>query len=303
MELRHVRHFVAVADSGSLGRAADAIGVSQPALSKSVRQLEGELGVRLLERGPRGSVLSRYGEAFLEHARAMIVEAQNAALAVESLRKGKTGSLSVGISPSLARHVMPIATARVLGRHPAARLHVRTGMVDDLLALVRKGELDLAITAMADGFADPELAQEFIARDSLDIVARIGHPLRERPAVTLADLARQSWVVPSGAASGRTGLERAFLAARLPVPTPVVVSDSIAYIRALLPHTDHVSMLPLGILDAGQGPREIAPLVVPGHTLQRSIAATWRKRMTPSPLARQLVADVRATLRGLSLAK
>lgn len=299
MELRHVRHFVAVAEHGSLGRAANALGVSQPALSKSVRRLEDELGVTLLERGPRGSVLSRYGEAFAPHARAIVVEAHNATLSVDALRLGHRGELAIGISPSLARQVVPIATARLLAPHTGQRMRVETGMVDDLLGRLRKGTLDLTITAMPQEYADPELVHEKLSIDRLDVVARVGHPLRERTGLGLADLAGHSWVIPSGAASGRSALARAFLAARLPMPDPVLETDSITFIRAFLPYTDFLSLLPLSLVETGDGPREVAPIEVAGHAWTRPIMATWRRGTSPSPVARRLLNDVRTVLDGV----
>jgi DNA-binding transcriptional LysR family regulator len=292
MEMSHIRHFLALADAGSVGRAAQSIGVSQPALSKSIRRLEGELHVRLFDRTPRGSPLTRYGKTFLQHARAISLATHNAETSIRAMRGAGPDDLCIGVSPSLARTVLPLASAALVKENPGLRVHVVTGMVDELLARVSAGTIEFAVMASPEQPSPEGLEQEVLINTELEVVARKGHPLSRHPRPSLGDLLAYPWILPSGAASGRQALYRSFSALGLPLPVPTIESDSITYISSFLQDNDYLSFLPLSLVGAHDGMQELSPLRIEDHHWLRPLAATYRKGMLLSKSSRQLVAHI-----------
>lgn len=296
LELRHVRHFLALAEAGSIGRAAQEIGISQPALSKSIRQLEREMRVKLFERTPRGSPLTRYGETFLEHARVIAQAARNAETSMRAMRGVGPSDLFVGVSPSIARTILPRASAALVRQNPSLRIHVVTGMVDELLAKVSAGRIEVAVAASQESEPVDGLAREILIRTELEVVARKDHPLRQRPRVQLGDLVGYSWILPSGGASGRSTLYRSFTDRSLPPPVPTIESDSIAYISSFLRRSDYLSFLPLSLVGEDDGRQALGPVRIDEQRWLRPIAASYRKGVTLSKCSRQLIDHIQAEI-------
>lgn len=294
MELRHIRHFLALADAGSVGRAAQEIGISQPALSKSIRHLEREMRVRLFERTPRGSPLTRYGETFLEHARVISLATRNAETSIRAMRGAGPSDLFIGVSPSVARTILPRASAALVRQNPGLHIHVVTGMVDELLAKVSAGQIEVAVAASQEIEPVDGLAREILVRTELEVVARKDHPLRLLPRVQLSDLVNYPWILPSGGASGRSTLYRSFIERSLPPPVPTIESDSIAYISSFLRGSDYLSFLPLSLVGEDDGRQALGSVRIGEQRWLRPIAATYRKGVTLSKCSRQLIAHIQA---------
>ncbi len=145
MELRHLRYFVAIAESLSFTKAAASLRVAQPALSRQMRDLEGELGVRLLERNSRAVCLTPAGETFVSEARAVLSRAEAAVAAVR--KTAKTEVIHIGYAPTLASPHLPAAIERWTALHPNARAELHDLSTMEMVAGLRAGKLDLAIGA------------------------------------------------------------------------------------------------------------------------------------------------------------
>lgn len=145
MELRHLRYFVAIAESLSFTKAAATLHVAQPALSRQMRDLEDELGVRLLERNSRAVCLTPAGETFVNEARAVLSRAEAAVAAVR--KTAKTEVIHIGYAPTLASPHLPAAIERWTALHPNARAELHDLSTTEMVAGLRAGKLDLAIGA------------------------------------------------------------------------------------------------------------------------------------------------------------
>lgn len=152
MELRHLRYFVAIADSLSFTKAAAQLRVAQPALSRQLRDLEDELGARLLERNSRGVCLTPTGKTFVTEARAILAHADQAIAAVR--RTAKTEVIHIGYAPTLASPHLPGAVERWTAQHPHARAELHDLSTTEMLAGLNAGKLDLAIGAKPDTTPD-----------------------------------------------------------------------------------------------------------------------------------------------------
>src|SRR6266446_4196726 len=192
MRLSQIRDFVAVVESGGIRAAARKLGVSQPAITRSVRGLEAELHARLLQRTPTGVVLTQPGRAFLARARAAQAELRKAEEELDRLDQ-KAGSVAFGVSPT-STILVPEAINRFRQQFPQTRVHIAEGLPQLLLPLVRDETLDFAICRRAVVKLDSALAFRPLFRHDFAVVARKGHPLEK--ADSLATLARGEWVSP-----------------------------------------------------------------------------------------------------------
>lgn len=239
MRLNQIRDFVAVVQSGSLRAAAQSVGVSQPAITKSIRQLEEELHVRLLQRNARGAAPTAAGRAFLARARAVQAELRKAADDLEAYRGGSRGSVAIGVAPAACMMIVPDAMLEFRRRYPGAAVRIVEGVNTALLPLVRDETLDFSIGGRVPKKLDGALRFKPLYRFPLVVVGRQGHPLRN--AGSLRDLTQAQWLMFYPVGEG--ALEKAFKAAGLPLPPAIVHCESYASALALLAKTDTLGLL------------------------------------------------------------
>lgn len=239
MRLNQIRDFVAVVESGGIRAAARRLGVSQPAITRSVRGLETELRARLLQRTPTGVVLTESGRAFLARARAAQSELRKAGEEADQLGQS-LGSVAFGVGPT-ARIIVPEAINRFREKFPRTPIHVAEGLPQLLLPLVREETLDFAICRQALGKPDSALTFRPLIRNDFVVVARQGHSLEG--ARSLAQLVEANWVSLLPPESPTSPLSRAFLRVGLSAPRQVVQCESYSTAIALVARTDMLGFL------------------------------------------------------------
>src|SRR5262245_47445512 len=187
MELRHLRYFVAVASELHFARAAQRLFISQPALSQQIRGLEGELGLKLLERNRRGVRLTPEGTAFLAEARAVVQQADRAAEVARSLAGGATGQLRLGHLRAMLSGPPERVVREYERRYPGVELIADSGTTASNVERVRNGTLDVAfVMAPVDG---TELNCVEIATEPIVVALPSGHPLTRRRRIRREELA------------------------------------------------------------------------------------------------------------------
>jgi DNA-binding transcriptional LysR family regulator len=191
-ELRQLRYFVAIAEEGSLTRAAARLHIAQQSLSQQVRTLEAQLGVTLFERSSRGVTLTDVGAVLLREARPVLARAERAAEAVRRAARGEQGELRVGFLSTVANYFMPPVVRAFRERHPGVALHTEDLTIAALVTGVRDGTLDAGLSRppLVD-----DLATEIVLREPVAAVLPEGHRLAGRAELTLADLADEPWVL------------------------------------------------------------------------------------------------------------
>jgi LysR family transcriptional regulator of abg operon len=241
MRLKQIQDFLAVVEAGSIHAAARKIGVSQPAMTKSLRGLEAELHVQLVRRTNHGVVPTPAGKAFFARARVANSELRKAEEEIAQLADNSIGSVAFGAGPTVTLLVVADAIARFREDFPKARVRVLEGFPSLLLPLVRDETLDFAIGPRPDGRLDAALRIRPLFRHKFVVVARKGHPLRN--AHSLAQLADADWIIvlPPGAPGGP--LERTFSLAGLPVPQQLIQCDSYNVAVGVLAKTDMLGIL------------------------------------------------------------
>ena len=191
MELRHLRYFVAVAEEQNVTRAAARLHVSQPPLSRQIRDLEDELGVALFHHGARTVRLTEVGSVFLQEAKAVLKRAEEAVEVVKAVAGGQRGKIDVGYAPSLTVEVLPKALRAFQESHPRVRVQLHDLSTEEMLAGLREGTLDVALMIRGskkatDGFAFDELRQYAVC-----VAMHPAHPLAKARRVTLAEVSAE----------------------------------------------------------------------------------------------------------------
>jgi LysR family pca operon transcriptional activator len=189
IRLRHLQCFLAVAETGTLRAAADRLAISQPAVTKTLAELEQMLGCTLFERGRGGAKPTPEAESFLRHATASV---QSLQAAVDSVLHGPVAPLRLGVLPTVAPALPPLL-GEVMKAHAGLQVQLHTGRNVQLLALLRAGELDAVLGRLADPEAMAGLSFELLWAEPLRVVVRTGHALLRRRG---ADWGEWPWVLP-----------------------------------------------------------------------------------------------------------
>ena len=188
MELRHLRYFVAVGDEQHYGRAASRLRVAQPALSRQIQDLEEELGFKLFDRLPRGVRLSAAGKLFLEDARRILQEVNEAAGRAARVARGLSGTLRVGFTENASwRGVVPDSFRRFREQQPDAELQLQPAPSLEQFEAVRSGRLDAGFINFMPK-SDPELDQLRVAIQHIELAVPRRHPLTKLKKLRLRDL-------------------------------------------------------------------------------------------------------------------
>jgi DNA-binding transcriptional LysR family regulator len=214
VNLNSLRLFEAVARAGSFTRAAEAARVSQPAISKAVRELERSLAVALFERGARGARLTEAGEVLAEHARAIFALARTADEDMRAFREIGRGTLRIGASTTIATYLLPPLLGRFVAEHPSVDIRLTSANTQEIVQRLLAYELDVAL--VEGPVAERRIAVIPWREDELVLIAPSGHPLARR-AVGWAQVVRESLLVrEAGSGTGEvvaTALEERGLVA------------------------------------------------------------------------------------------
>ena len=215
MELQQLRYAVAIAEEQSFTRAAERCFVVQSALSRQIKSLESELGVRLFARTSRKVEATPAGEAFVKQARLCLRAAERAKVAAAAAHGDIRGALTIGVIPT----VTAVDVAAVLGAfrrsYPEVGVHVRTGGSDEFLRRIAAGELDLGFLGLAEGVTPRGVQTRELSQERLVAVLSEGHRLAGRRRLRLKDLADEPFVDFPEGSSGREQSDLAFDRARL----------------------------------------------------------------------------------------
>jgi DNA-binding transcriptional LysR family regulator len=188
MELRHLRYFVAVAEEQNITRAAARLHVSQPPLSRQIRDLEDDLGVELLTRSAHSIKLTEAGRVFLTEARAILLRTEEAVQTVRSVATGMHGEIHVGYAPSLTVELLPRALHAFQADCPGVRVSLHDLSTQDLLAGIRSGRLHLALMVRPPKAGLGDLKFDVLRSYGVCVAASLAHPLARARSITLSRL-------------------------------------------------------------------------------------------------------------------
>jgi len=292
MDLRQLQYFLATVENRSFGRAAEQLHVTQPALSKAVRRLELSLGVKLLDRLPRGVSPTIYGEALAAHANLIKGEIGRAEDAILALKEGNTGRVVVGAGSSMRLELLPEACVRLQKRHPDVEIKMIGKLYDDLIPDLERGEIDLAISMIPEHDKDPELKRVPLYRDQTHPTVRVGHPLLKKKRITAKDCLDYDWILPSQDNLGRRHLDSYYLAKNLSAPEPIIESNSTLFAINAIRKSDLIGWHPTQVIGDGKETGLMA-LPVSDITLTRTDGISYRRSSVLSPAALLLIDELK----------
>ncbi len=210
MEIRDIEYFCHVAKARHVGKAADIIGLSQPALSKSIRRLENELNASLFRRTPKGVEMTAVGEMLLAHAKNLSVAFDDLRREARNIVSGQSGLLRVGANPAIADYLLCDICVASLAEALGVRLSVMVDMNNALIPALRDGALDLIVSGIPPSPA-PDFTHEPLLDDEFVVVASDGHPLARKKHLRPRDLTPYRWVLSSGSVASSSVLSRQHL--------------------------------------------------------------------------------------------
>jgi LysR family transcriptional regulator of gallate degradation len=289
---RHISALQAVADLGSERRAAEHLGISQPAVHQSLAQLE-HMAAALFIRSRSGLKLDDSGEAVLQAVRLALAELRQAGeewhTDAGSLQGQLRGQLVVGTLPFSTAMLLPPAVEHLLAHEPAVRLVIVDGTFEALVQQLRRAEVDFIVGALRSAPPGDDLTQEVLFDDRLAVIVRGGHPLAQkgspRRKLTWRDLKSAQWVLPMPETPAETALTQMLQAAGLPFPADQVRANSAMMMLAMLATSDRMALM-----SPRQVAREIeagllAVLPLQAQHVDRRIGVMQRNNYLPTPAA------------------
>jgi LysR family transcriptional regulator, regulator for genes of the gallate degradation pathway len=287
-----LKAMLAVAATLSEKKAADALGISQPAVHRSLRALEHLAGGTVFQRSVLGTRLTEAGELLLLNVKLAFGEARALDSEIASWRGEIRGRVVVGVLPLSVSLLLPRAVDAVLREHPDVEITVVDGTYESLMAQLRSADIDVVLGALRD--APAGVRQEVLVGEPLSVIARVGHPCLRADALALADLLRWDWVVPLPGTPAAAALARVFAAAGAPPPEDALQASSAVFTRAIVACSDRLALTSHGAaLEDERGgcvrrvPVELAQTV-------RPIGIALRASGVPSPDLRVVLQSLRA---------
>ena len=292
MKLHQLHEFIAIADCGSIRAAARFLGLSQPALTKSLHRLEEEMHVQLVVRTTHGVELTAYGNALLGRARLIQAESQKIHQEIAQMRGEKEGTLTVGLSPTVATLLLPPALNQFRKDYPNVRLNIVGGLYHTHLPEIRAGTMEFAIGPIPAEGLGPDFSSEPLFFNNTVIACRKSHYLRD--ATRLADLQDADWALYGRVRHGPgASIVEAFQQAGLSLPRIVVQCSSIAGLIALVAHSDILCILAREMLDQEPLCNGLHSITIQ-ESLPRYLITLFRKASSPlSPAAAHLATLLR----------
>ncbi|WP_447338493.1 LysR substrate-binding domain-containing protein [Klebsiella variicola] len=295
IRLRHLHTFVAVAQQGTLGRAAETLNLSQPALSKTLNELEQLTGTRLFERGRLGAQLTLVGEQFLTHA-VKVLDALNSAGQALNRKEGLNNDIvRIGALPTAALGILPTVIGQFHKQQKDITLQVATMNNTMLLAGLKSGEIDIGIGRMSDPDLMSGLNYELLFLESLKLVVRPGHPLLQET-VTLSRVMEWPVVVSPKGTVPRQNAETLLQSQGCKMPAGCIETLSASLSRQLTVDFDYVWFVPSGAVkdDLRRGVLSALPIATQGAG--EPIGILTRVNATLTPGTQTLLSAIRKSM-------
>ena len=295
IRLRHLHTFVAVAQQGTLGRAAETLNLSQPALSKTLNELEQLTGTRLFERGRLGAQLTLVGEQFLTHA-VKVLDALNSAGQALNRKEGLNNDIvRIGALPTAALGILPTVIGQFHKQQKDITLQVATMNNTMLLAGLKSGEIDIGIGRMSDPELMSGLHYELLFLESLKLVVRPGHPLLQETVTLSRVMEGPVGVSPKGTVP-RQNAEALLQSQGCKMPAGCIETLSASLSRQLTVDFDYVWFVPSGAVkdDLRRGVLTALPIATQGAG--EPIGILTRVDATLTPGTQTLLSAIRKSM-------
>ena len=302
LKLRELQVLAAVVDCGSMIKAASQLGMSQPAVSAAIANLEASLGVQLLDRSPRGVEPTIYSRALLSRGRVVFDELRQGIKDIESLLDPTSGEVRVGCPEAVAAGFVPAVIDRLCQRHPHVVVHVITAQTGTQeFRELRERNVDIMLGRIFRPITEDDIDIEIIGGDRLSVVTSSQNAIARRRKVSLSELMDEPWIIyPPNNVVGSFFAD-AFRRQGLPLPQKQVISFSLDVRMHLLATGRYLTMLGGLLLHYNSERWSLKRLPIDLGTPHMPIAVFTLKNRTLSPVARAFIEQARSLMRSIKL--
>ncbi len=300
LRMRSLTIFVTVVQSGGATRAAEALGLSQPAVTRTIRELEEMFGLLLFRKAGRRRLPTAAGEALFRHARRLLSEVRATA---EDLQSGDgEGRVRVGVLLAAAARLLPRAIKLSKRRFPRVVIRVHDAAGDVLLPMLAAGEIDMVVGRISSFDRKAGFRHEVLYEEPVVVCARPQHPLFKlsRRHARIAEIAGYPWILPPPGVALRHEIDQALESARCAAPADIVESVSMPTNRTLLLSTDTIAFLPSQVVAEDVSLGLLRTVAVPFDLTTDSVGVTFREDADLAPPALHFADCVRAAARTLT---
>jgi DNA-binding transcriptional LysR family regulator len=303
MKLHDLHVLMAVVQAGSMNKAAVLLNTTQPAVSKSIADLERTVGVRLFDRNARGVEPTAYGRALLDGGTAVFDDLRQAVKIIEFLADPTTGEVRIGCVPFLAASFVPAVVDRLSRRCPRIVFHLVTATVEALPHELSERNVDLLITRRFGSIADKRMGFEFLFNEPYVVAAGAQSPWVRRRRIKLAELVNESWTLPPPKSVIATVAMEVFRASGLDYPRTIVVADNAQARIGLVATGRFLTILQASALRFPTGQPNIRVLPVEPQMAEVPVGIVTLKNRTISPVAQLFIDCAREAAKPLSKRK
>jgi molybdate transport repressor ModE-like protein len=299
IKLGDLHILLAVAQTGSMAKAASELAISHPAVSRAIRDLEHTLGVALFERQPRGVALTEYGRAMIDRGHAAFDELRQGVQEIESIADPTAGEVRIGTTPPIAASFLSAAIDRLVKRHRRMAFHVVIDESEPQRRNLRERRVDLLIFRRAPIFDDEEFAFEPLFESPYVVAAGANSPWARRRRIALRDLAAEMWALPPPENTFGAYVADVFRASGLAMPRATVIATALEMRANLLRTGRYLSIIPEFWLQLPVRHAFIRRLPVELPVASAPVGIVALKNRAPSPAARLFMDSVREVARAL----
>lgn len=301
MDIRQLRVLLAVVEQGSLGRAAEWLNSSQPAVTKTIQRLEQELDVSLFERDSRGMHPTQFADCLAAHARSISIGISQAIADVKSLKRGAIGTVTVGSPPLVATEILTPIIIRLVAENPG--LHVRLATASDAVSeRLLSGAFDFGLDLLGTITPESGLIQRHLFNDRLILAVRTGHWLTKVSSPTPQDLQSAEWILPLPGNRHRHRLEQFFELAGISPPIAMIECSTTSFLKAVISQTNYVGVLASIALhpERDTADRKLHVIEVDSPSMIRPLGLVWRRNQVLTPAIRMAMRAIEEECRKLS---
>lgn len=296
MEIRQLRHFLALMETKSYWRAAEQSNLTPQALSKSIRRFEESLGVRLFDRDSRSVRPTLFAERIASYARNIDAEARSLRRDLDQLLGTGTNQLTVGAGAAAAMQVAAAAILAVRRKNPKLTVTVMEGTLESLMPQLGNGKLDVIVGIMTTDSIDPLIGHQVVNLERYHVFGRVGHPLADRSRVPLAELGDYPWITGADEDFASNAVRASFEALGLEPPRAQFRTDSVTFAVSLAQQSDTLFLLPREMVRRDVNAGHLAIIDVDAEPWARPTAVFFRKNSTRSPDSILFLKEVHAII-------
>ncbi|MFK7954595.1 MAG: LysR family transcriptional regulator [Lysobacterales bacterium] len=295
MDIRQLKHFVAVFEQRNLSKAAEAIPLSQPALTRSMKTLEDQLGVELFERHARGATPTAAGERLYHHAKSILAECARARRDALQPVGELAGSVAIGVGALFATRIIDDMIGRFCTNHPKVRVHLQQGYFEDLVNALDLGQIEVAFSNFPLLALPDSMEFEPLVQVNTSVFAAASHPLAKTASPALEGLRDARWASVDQPHALEV-LDSLFISAGIAAPRPALQANSLTLIKSLVSAGGFVGLIPDHLFKQEIDEGAVVRLDVPGTPLVRSAGLITRKEAFHRPVAAALAEEIRTTI-------